>query len=153
MSRPAFVNGQHSRIMPWPSNIPLRVRVLAFLTAVFELVWMDLCKHAGYRILRGAVSRVRVADRPVTEARLPIDALTLVRVAVRDACVFYVKPVRCLQRSAAVTRMLRRRGIPAQLVIGHRTVPVLSHAWVEIDGEIVWDSLPGISHFRVIDRI
>lgn len=148
MSAPTFGREPQSRISPWPSNIPFHVRVLAFLSAELELVWMDLCKVAGYRILRGAVNRVQVAARPASG-----DALTLVRIAVRDACVFYVKPVRCLQRSAAVTRMLRRRGLAAQLVVGHRTAPVLSHAWVEVDGEIVWDALPGISHFRVIDRI
>jgi hypothetical protein len=150
MSRPTFAREPPSRIIPWPSNIPLRVRVLAFLSAEFELMWMDICKFAGYRILRDAVRRVPVSARP---ASADVDALMLVRIAVRDACVFYVKPVRCLQRSAAVTRMLRRRGLPAQLIVGHRAVPVLSHAWVEVDGEIVWDSLPGISHFRIIDRI
>jgi nitrate reductase NapE component len=134
--------------MAWPSSIPWRIRAMAFCGAITELVWMDLCKYVGYGTIRGAVARVRVAATPA-----PYDAVTLVRVAVRDACVFYVKPVMCLQRSAAVTRMLRRRGVPAELVIGHQAVPVLSHAWVELNGQIVWDSLPGISYFHIMDRV
>jgi Transglutaminase-like superfamily len=42
---------------------------------------------------------------------------------------------RCLRRSLVTVRLLARRGIAAQLVIGARTAPdFLAHAWVEHDG-------------------
>lgn len=47
---------------------------------------------------------------------------------------------RCLVRSLAVSGMLARRGIPAQLVLGVRpdpSQPFLAHAWVEHGGESV----------------
>jgi len=59
--------------------------------------------------------------------------------AVDLTCVFYFKPVLCLQRSAAATILLRRHGYPAELVIGVQVVPSRSHAWVEIDGIVVND--------------
>jgi hypothetical protein len=55
------------------------------------------------------------------------------------ACVFYPKRVLCLQRSAATTFLLRRRGIHAELIIGAQIVPFKSHAWVEVDGAVVND--------------
>jgi hypothetical protein len=47
---------------------------------------------------------------------------------------------RCLVRSLAVSGMLARRGIPAQLVLGVRpdsSEPFTAHAWVEHGGECV----------------
>jgi hypothetical protein len=45
---------------------------------------------------------------------------------------------RCLMQALVLTRMLARRGIPARLVIGARTVPgFFAHAWVEHDGQPV----------------
>jgi hypothetical protein len=55
------------------------------------------------------------------------------------ACVFYPKPVRCLQRSAATTLLLRRHGVGAELVIGAQLLPFRSHAWVECGGAVVND--------------
>ena len=59
--------------------------------------------------------------------------------AVDLACIWYWKTVLCLQRSAAATCLLRRHGIPAQLVIGTQQIPFNAHAWVEVDGQVVSD--------------
>ena len=59
--------------------------------------------------------------------------------AVDLACIFYFKPVLCLQRSAVTAILLRRRGHTAELVIGVQVVPSRSHAWVEIDRTVVND--------------
>jgi hypothetical protein len=136
------------RLTQWPRDIPLSTKVPAFLGAVAELLWLDVCSFLGFRVLYRAVARVGLADSAVS-----YDALALIRVAMRDACVFYVRQVNCLQRSAAVTRMLRRRGLAAKLVIGCQPQPVALHAWVELDGVVVWDHLSQISHYRVLDRI
>jgi hypothetical protein len=55
------------------------------------------------------------------------------------SCVFYIKKVQCLQRSAATTLLLRRYGHQAAMVIGAQMLPFKSHAWVEIDGAVVND--------------
>jgi len=60
--------------------------------------------------------------------------------AVHLATCFYWKPVLCLQRAACTVRLLRRHGIFARLVIGYRPSPFFSHAWVEVDGRVVYGS-------------
>ena len=60
--------------------------------------------------------------------------------AVLVATCFYWKPVLCLQRAVCTVRLLRRHGIAARLVIGYRPSPFFSHAWVEVDGRVVYGS-------------
>jgi len=60
--------------------------------------------------------------------------------AVHLAACFYWKPVLCLQRAVCTVRLLRRHGIFARLVIGYRPSPFFSHAWVEVDGRVVYGS-------------
>lgn len=68
------------------------------------------------------------------------------------ACVFYFKPVACLQRSAATTLLLRRHGWEAHMVIGARTAPFRSHAWVESENCVVNDSASAVESYRVLVR-
>ena len=56
------------------------------------------------------------------------------------ATCFYWKPVLCLQRAVCTARLLRRHGIHARLVIGYRPSPFFPHAWVEVDGRVVYGS-------------
>ena len=60
--------------------------------------------------------------------------------AVLLATCFYWKPVLCLQRAVCTVRLLRRHGIHARLAIGYRPTPFFSHAWVEVDGRVVYGS-------------
>jgi len=60
--------------------------------------------------------------------------------AVLLATCFYRKPVLCLQRAVCTVRLLRRHGIAARLVIGYRPSPFFSHAWVEVEGRVVYGS-------------
>jgi len=60
--------------------------------------------------------------------------------AVHLATCFYWKPVLCLQRAVCTVWLLRRHGIFARLVIGYRPSPFFSHAWVEVDGRVVYGS-------------
>ena len=72
--------------------------------------------------------------------------------AVDLACVFYFKPVLCLQRSAATTALLRRHGWGAEMVIGAQLLPFQSHAWVEISGRVVNDKPYITEIFEVLER-
>ena len=89
----------------------------------------------GFRGITRWLSHQRgrtAAAGPHTDAAV-LDAVSL-------ACCFYWKSVLCLQRSVCTAALLRTRGVRAQLVIGYRPVPFLSHAWVEVDGRVVNDS-------------
>ncbi len=65
--------------------------------------------------------------------------LAKVCVAVEKACIWYPKKAVCLQRSAVTACLLRSAGVPAELIIGARVMPLSSHAWVEVEGAVVND--------------
>jgi transglutaminase superfamily protein len=101
----------------------------------------------GFDAVHAAVRRRRSASPhpPITDHHLICHAADL-------ACVFYFKPVLCLQRSAATIILLRRHGWQAEMVIGAQLLPFQSHAWVEIRGTVVNDK-PYINQiFQVLDR-
>ena len=60
--------------------------------------------------------------------------------AVLLAACLYWKPVLCLQRSACTALLLRRHGVDAHVVIGFRPSPFFCHAWVEVEGRVVFGS-------------
>lgn len=72
--------------------------------------------------------------------------------AVKSVAPFYWKPVRCLQRSIVTARLMRRRGIPAEVVVGYRATPFFSHAWVEVAGRVANDSRTYQSRLQVLER-
>jgi Transglutaminase-like superfamily len=81
-----------------------------------------------------------VRGQKVTRSRWRSPAsLDALNHAIDLACVFYFKQVLCLQRSAATTLLLRRHGHAAQMVVGAQLVPFKSHAWVEVDAQVVND--------------
>jgi hypothetical protein len=73
--------------------------------------------------------------------------------AINTAVALYWRPVHCLQKSAATTHLLRRHGWRGQLVVGYRSVPFFSHAWVEIDGRVVNDSPAYRQRLRVLESL
>ena len=68
------------------------------------------------------------------------------------ACIWYWKEVRCLQRSAATTCLLRKHGVAAELVIGAQQIPFRAHAWVEVAGSVVNDKTYMAEMYSVLDR-
>jgi Transglutaminase-like superfamily len=68
------------------------------------------------------------------------------------ACIWYWKEVLCLQRSAATVCLLRRNGVAAEMVIGVQQAPFKSHAWVEVDGEVVNDKPYIAEMYLVLER-
>jgi hypothetical protein len=88
-----------------------------------------------------------------TSKVLPIpDAVERICAAVDMACIWYWKDVLCLHRSAVTACLLKRYGVPAQLVIGARQVPFKAHAWVEVDGTVVNDKSYTREMYVVLDR-
>lgn len=72
--------------------------------------------------------------------------------AVDMACIWYWKKVLCLQRSAATTCLLRKRGVKTEMVIGAQQVPFKAHAWVEVEGRVVNDKAYTTEIYQVLDR-
>jgi hypothetical protein len=80
------------------------------------------------------------------------DTIAQICSAVDMACIWYWKEALCLQRSAAATCLLKKYGVPAQLVIGAQHTPFKSHAWVEVDGRVVNEKPYVAEVYPVVDR-
>jgi hypothetical protein len=94
-----------------------------------------------------------VRQQRVVEARSnDVVPYALLCRAVDYACVLYFKQVLCLQHSCVTTLLLRRHGWQAEMVIGAQTMPVASHAWVELDGIVVNDKLYMREIYQVMER-
>ena len=95
----------------------------------------------------------RVRKYPLDTERIPSPrSAAQISEAVDLACIWYWKHVLCLQRSSATTCLLRRYGIPAQMVIGAQHLPFRAHAWVEVNGLVVNDKPYMPEMYSVLDR-
>jgi hypothetical protein len=119
-----------------------------FIRAFVELIRQHrfLYKHDMEAIHQG-VRQEAVRSRQAA----PGDAERICH-SVAIACIWYPKQVFCLQRSATATKLLRRYGIPAQMVIGAKRVPLRAHAWVEVEGCVVNDKPEVQTNYLVMDR-
>ena len=122
---------------------------LTLLTAEawIALVAFDMARPAGFARLCAWLRRRRPSSHRSRMA--PEDIVW----SVDEACVWYVKGAACLQRSVVATWLLRRHGFAAEMVIGCRSLPFESHAWVEIDGRVVNDLPQYQRAFTVLNRL
>lgn len=119
--------------------------VVAFLTLVYVDVMMRFFPFRRlYRLLRNC--------RP-SAPRADVATRQRICSAMDRAAAAYFKRAWCLQRSAACVYLLRRRGVPAQLVLGVRTFPFEAHAWAELGGRVLNDTTDYTGRFLVLDRI
>lgn len=118
------------------------------LQAYFELIYFDLHLRRGnfaalYQKVRNYPTRRPIGVPGVTEK---------ICAAVDMASIWYWKEVLCLQRSAATACLLKRYGIPAQMMIGAQQMPFKAHAWVEVDARVVNDRPYMREMYAVLDQ-
>jgi hypothetical protein len=94
----------------------------------------------------------KVRSYPIAKKAPPPDAVERICAAMDMACIWYWKEALCLQRSAALTCLLKRHGVSAQMVIGAQQMPFKAHAWVEVDGHVVNDKSYTPELYAVLDR-
>lgn len=130
-----------------PQRKPLKRETLA---AFLGLLAFDLVlRFAGFQSLI-----TKVEQWPISHPRrLDFEICRRVRAMVDRAQVYYPKKAMCLQHSAVVTCLLRRRGIPAQMVLAAQDFPPKGHAWVEVEGEVVNDKPVVQEIYRTLRRI
>ena len=126
-----------------------RHRALLSLRALVEMIRYDLLFRAG------GFASVRRSMRPVSKPLRKPDGTDVASIcqAVGFARAFYWKPLLCLQASVVTARLMRAKGIQADVIIGCRASPFLSHAWVEVDGRVVNDSPIHKTRLAVLDRL
>ena len=118
------------------------------LKAYWKLIYFDLY------LARGNFSALydKVRGYPTGKKAEAADATDQICSAMDMACIWYCKEALCLQRSAATACLLKRYGIPAQMVIGAQQMPFKAHAWVEVDGRVVNDKPYMTEIYAVLDR-
>lgn len=102
---------------------------LFFQAFVLLLVYDILNALRPFKTLHSTVKRWKVVNKPIGQ-----DTVDRVCKAVNYACVWYPKQALCLQRSFVTTYLLRKNGLPAQMVLGAQKLPFKAHAWVEVNG-------------------
>jgi hypothetical protein len=112
-----------------------------------ELLYVDLVSLRGFRALRDIVGY-----RPTKVPSVDVEQMRSMVTALEKAILLYLKPVLCLQRSVALTRLLRRHGIAADLVIGCHLAPMTAHAWVEVAGKAITQNPDGFPFLPILDR-
>src|ERR1700730_2603412 len=118
------------------------------LKAYIRLFLFDLYLARGnFEALYSKVRSYRQRKEPPTS-----DAVERICAAVDMACIWYWKEALCLQRSAATACLLKRYGVPAQMVIGAQQMPFKAHAWVEVDGCVVNDRPYKPEIYAALDR-
>lgn len=118
------------------------------LRAYFRLIQFDLY------LARGNFMELydKVRAYPVRKMPAPAPAVEEICSAVDMACIWYWKEAFCLQRSAATACLLKRCGLPAQMIFGAQQTPFKAHAWVEVDGHVVNDKPYMREMYAVLDR-
>jgi hypothetical protein len=119
-----------------------------FLRAYVQLLLVE--SYLRKEDFKGLYERVR--NCPIERATLEPSLVSAICEAMDFACIWYWKHALCLQRSAALTCLLRHHGVAANLVIGAQHMPFRSHAWVEVEGRVVNDKPYVGEVFAVLDR-
>lgn len=126
---------------------PTRFEVL---TALFGLIAFDLLLRCrGFEALIKKVECQPTAEPQKTD----VEVCRRVCAMVNRAQVYYPKKAMCLQHSAVVTCLLRRKGVPAQMVLAAQEFPAKGHAWVEVEGAVVNDFRQVKTRYRELRRI
>ena len=124
------------------------VMSILILKAYWKLILFDLyLARRNFAALYDKVRRYPIGN----EAPAP-DAIERICSAVDMACIWYWKEALCLQRSAATACLLKKYGVPAQMVIGAQQMPFKAHAWVEVNGRVVNDKPYTPEMYAVLDR-
>jgi hypothetical protein len=108
-----------------------------------RLVFRALYEIARYEVILSLLGSGRILSQLKRQSVAETTSAELEKTicdAVLLATCFYWKPVLCLQRAVCTVRLLRRNGIHARLVIGYRPSPFFSHAWVEVEGRVLYGS-------------
>jgi hypothetical protein len=130
--------------------VKVEVLVMSFLVlkAYLKLIHFDLYFARG----NFAALYDKVRQYPVRKRAPAPDVVERICSAIDMACIWYWKEALCLQRSAATACLLKKYGVPAQLVIGAQQMPFKAHAWVEVDGCVVNDKPYTPEMYAVLDR-
>ena len=118
---------------------------LLVVKALFGLLAFDLLNlDNNFGKLHRYVSKWPVSPRGTNDVNEICKAIAY-------AGVLYPKRLRCLQRSAVMTCLLRSHGVRARMVMGAQSLPFRAHAWTEVDGHAVNERRNVQKIYRVLE--
>lgn len=121
---------------------------MLFLEALVALFIYDIiAKCCHFKAIYMCVKKWKVAPKAGDQ-----EALNRVCSAVNLACAWYPKRALCLQRTFVTTYLLRRNGVPAQMVLGAQKLPFKAHAWVEVNGQAINERSNVRATYAIWDR-
>lgn len=136
----------HAHSLEDPQAVPIFRSIWIVIRAYIELLLVDIqLAHFGFPLVYEKVKNSRIREDRRQAERAICRGVEL-------ACVFYFREVRCLQRSATITILLRNAGFAAEMVIGVQQCPFRSHAWVEVAGRVVGDKPYTPALYIILDR-
>jgi hypothetical protein len=122
-----------------------------------SLIFLALYEIARYEVIVSLVGSGHILSQLKRQSIAAKPTSRELEQAICDAVLlatcFYWKPVLCLQRAVCTVRQLRKHGIVARLVIGYRPSPFFSHAWVEVDGRVVYGSQAYQKRLRLLQVV
>ncbi|MFI5618530.1 lasso peptide biosynthesis B2 protein [Streptomyces sp. NPDC051567] len=113
------------------TRLPLRRRPLPMLAVAASRFLIQLSPHTMERLLR----RLSTGARPATHAEALAARSDVVSVSRRAAGPY------CLERSIAAALLARMRGSWPDWVSGISLMPFAAHAWIEVGGKAVGESM------------
>ena len=147
-NRPSLDSNQH----PVPDFIDEDISLTkreTFSAFIGLLAFDLLLKLAGFQALIKKVESWPTATPRTVDPTI----CQRVRSMVDRAQTYYPKKAMCLQHSAVVTCLLRRRGVPAEMVLAAQEFPPKAHAWAEVAGEVVNDKDSVRNEYLVLRRV
>jgi hypothetical protein len=121
---------------------------MLFFRALFMLFAYDVLNtFSTFGTIHKMVTGWTVARRTPDD-----EAINRVCTAVNHACIWYPKQVLCLQCAFVTAYLLRRKGVPAHMVLGAQKLPFKAHAWVEVDGRAINERSNVQATYAVWDR-
>ncbi|MGH9722472.1 MAG: lasso peptide biosynthesis B2 protein [Bryobacteraceae bacterium] len=115
---------------------------------IYLVIYDVITKTGGFKAVQRFVERHRTRERAASQ-----EACDAACRAVDEACIWYFHRALCLQRAFVTTCLLRKAGIPAELVIGAKAVPCMSHAWVDLNRQLIYGAHKNQEWFRPLHRI
>lgn len=132
------LNGEIADAGAMPAASSLVIAALNSLQSTLEF------KRKPFRLLIGSAAR-----RPRASSTT-LDVVAKAAKAFRQVHPWIPFEGDCLQRGYMLHLHLRRAGAPARWVFGVRTWPFLAHCWVQIDDQVIGDSLERVRGFTPI---
>jgi len=142
-------------LLQWQALEPWERRLLADFAVLLPLIWLGLRLLSFKRVSRFAQTEIQTSSIP----RLPCGyqaydyaqrCAELTAIAARHG----LYRANCLHQALVLCRVLRRKGLSAQLRVGVKPQvrTFEAHAWVELDNQVLGRSLNEYLPFSQLGR-